>query len=330
MASLDEAVVRDALVAAIPELRSGAWRLRSWEAVAIERPRRKTVVFVRVAYTDRDRRRFARLVAKFYGYDRGAPALAALRRLREAGFRPPARYRVPRPYGYSAARGVLVEAAADGDTWADHLLEPASALADASARAAAWLIRLQRVALRPPRADPGVLAAAAQHQAEAVAALYPAQGARVAALGRHAASLLRAAAGRPVPSHGDFIPKNVVLTRTLTTVVDLDTFALREPAFDAGSAVGHLLVTSWRHTGGFAAGARGGLAFWRRYRRERSATWPRVAAHVCRMLLQGLHYELCTRRSGDLALLRAWSDAIEATLARTDTAPLEELCTRDR
>jgi aminoglycoside phosphotransferase (APT) family kinase protein len=107
---------------------------------------------------------------------------------------------------------------------------------------------------------------------------------------------------------------NIFLTPTLTTVIDFDTFALREPAFDVGYAIGQLLIMSYFQTGAFARGAEAAVAFWNYYQTSGRAAWDRVAVQIARTFLQSLHYELYTLRNNRLELLDLWTNLMETWL----------------
>jgi aminoglycoside phosphotransferase (APT) family kinase protein len=267
----------------------------------------------------------ADLVAKVYGSDRGAHALRALQQLWTAGFRPPSRYRVPCPYGYSPERGTLWQAFAPGTAWADLLWGEPWTLSEASARAAAWLLQLQQAPVQAEARGPDHAAATARRLAGELATAFPWQAARLEALAERLIAPLQSEALPLVPSHGDYHPKNIFLTRELATVIDFDTFGLREAAFDVGYATGQLLIMSCFRLGTLAPGAQAALAFWRNYELGGQATWERVAVHVARTFFQSLHYELCVLRNNRLDLLKLWTDQIEQWLASDWLATLEEI-----
>ncbi len=314
----------------IPELSSGAWRLRSCRITEVRKQRRKRIVFYRLSYLDGAGRpaRSAEIVAKVYGSDRGAKAHGVLRQLWDAGFRPPAWYRVPRPYGYSPERGTLLQESVRGTAWADRLQDGGISLRRASARAAAWLLLLQR---RPVTGEVypwrDGLAAAQRFTAE-LSLAYPRFASRLQALTQRLTPRLNAQDVPLVPSHGDYHAKNVFLSNGLTTVMDFDTFGLREAAFDVGYAIGQMLIMSRLRLGRLAPGAEAAAAFWRRYRRGGQAVWTRVAAHVARTFLQSLHFELCTLHNNRVELLDMWPHLMEEWLDSHGPGTLEDIIRR--
>ena len=324
---------REVLRQTIPEFHSGAWRLVSYELTGVWKTLGKYVVVCRISYRNgtSPHTLSADIAAKLYRRDHGARGLRALRWLWEAGFRPPARYRVPRPFGYSPERRALLQAFAPGTPWADFLWSDPRGLSQVSARAADWLLRLQQTALQAEAEGPEHDAARVQRYARKLAARFPRCAQALAALAERLIPSLQSQDLPLVPSHGDYHPGNVLLTSKSTTVIDHDHFGLREAAFDAGYAIGQLLIMSYFRTGDFAMGARAASGFWRRYALEGKATWRRVAIHVARTFLQSLHYELCVllkNRDNRVELLDLWPRFSEQWLESNGPATLENLVRR--
>ena len=290
----------------------------------VERPPTR-ILFYRVGYDQRgDRRaRSVEIVAKLYGDHTGTRAIASLRQLRQAGFRPPAPHQVPRPYGYSAARKALLQARAPGVVWADVLRHDPSSLAAASAEAASWLIRLQRCPTRTGfESQPGDLPAVARCAQELMSA-FPRHASRLRPLTERLLSRLGSEGTALVPAHGDFHPENVFVAPGTITVIDFDRLGLREPAFDVGYALGQLLAMSYISLGDMAPGARAASDFWQRYEGEGEARWSRVAVHAARGMLQSLYWELCALPHSRTELLELWPELIEEWLRSDGPATLE-------
>jgi aminoglycoside phosphotransferase (APT) family kinase protein len=314
----------------IPELRSGAWRLLSYEVTGVRKKRGGYIVKCRIYYRNGTGPQIttAAIVAKADKRTDGARALEILQQLWEAGFRPPARHRVPRPYGYWPEQRTLFQALAPGAPWADFFHRSPRALCVASARAAEWLLQLQRVSLRAELKDRDSDAGLVRRQLEDLASSFPHHAARLEALAARALPLLQPDSIALVPSHGDYHPNNVLITPRYTSVIDVDFFGLQEAAFDVGYAIGQLLIMSYFRTGDFAAGARAAGAFWRRYEPGGCARWPRVAVHIARTFVQSLHYELCVLledRENRVHLLDLWTDLSERWLESDGPAILEDL-----
>ncbi len=317
----------EVLARTIPEVSAGAWRLLSCQVTEVRKQRRKRIAFCLISYQNgADRRvKTTEIVAKFYGSDRGTKALGALQQLWEAGFRPPARYCVPRPYGYLPEQGALLQANAPGATWASFLRGDERALAAVSAQAGAWLVQLQRSPVSAEAKSWKSDVDSAQRFAQELASSFPEHASRLEPVAEQFIQALRAEGIPQLPSHGDYHPKNVFLTPRLTTVIDFDTMGLREAAFDVGYAIGQLLIMSYFQLGDFAPGASAALAFWRRYQVGGPVTWTRVAVQVARTFLQSLHYELCTLRNNRVELLDPWLDLIEEWLHSDGPTTLERL-----
>jgi len=318
---------RRVLARTIPEVSAGAWRLLSCQVAELRKQRRKRIVFCLISYQNRvdGRVRTTEIVAKIYGSDRGAKALGALQQLWEAGFRPPARYRVPQPYAYLPEQGTLLQANAPGATWASFLRGDEPALAAVSARAGAWLVQLQRSSVSAEAKSWTGDVATAQRLAQELASTFPQHASRLEPVAERLIQILRAEGIPLMPAHGDYHPENVVLTPRLTTVIDFDAVGLREAAFDVGYAIGQLLIMSYFQIGDFAPGASAALAFWRGYKVGGQATWTRVAVQVARTFLQSLHYELCTLRNNRVELLGLWPDLMEEWLNSDGPTTLEDL-----
>jgi len=326
----DSRTVSRLLSETITELSTGEWRLRECGVVDVRRKMRKVIAAYDLSFVDGEGRlRTESLIAKVYGTDRGRRGHEALRLLWAAGFRAPARFRVPRPYGYSARRTALVQERAIGMPWADHLGGATRSLRRASQEAARWLLCLQRARVAWDAKDGDTRDAGRKHstaprRAEEIAEAYPRHAAWLEPLGDWLASQLEPAALPPVPSHGDFHPKNVFLDPGRVTVIDFDTFGWREPAFDVGYAMGQLLVMSKLRLGDLGPGTEAAGAFYRQYRRGCFIDWQRVALHIARTLVQSLHYELCVlRRSDRSALLWLWRSLIDDALASDEVEVFE-------
>jgi hypothetical protein len=305
-----------ALRAGVPAIASGALNVRSLRVQGVGKQRGKRIVAYQVGLEEAATgvTRVEAVIGKFYGRERGAHADAALRALWAAGFRPPARCVVPRPYGHSTEYGVLLQGRVAGRDWADHLGGPQAALARASAGAAAWLAALHATPLRPPPAPPARDAVAVRRFAAELGAVFPGH-AGLDALAERVAERLLTDATAPAPTHGDFHPKNVFLDGHRVAVIDFDTFAAREPAWDLGYAVGQLLCMSRFRHGSFEPGLAAAVAFLDAYASRKAAPpWRRVATFIARTLLQSLHFELYTLANGRLELLELWPALIEDAL----------------
>ncbi len=317
------------MIQTIPELRAGTWRLISYQVTEVREESVNRIVFLRMLYEDlrNQSTKSIEVVAKVYAVECGLHALEALQKLWNTGFQAPSRYRVTRPKGYSLEQGTLFQAKAPGVPWADLLGGDETAMSEASARAAAWLIRLQKSAL-PDIVNSGHeegYGALVRRVTQELISTYPRHLSRLQPAAERLVTLLPSDAITLVPSHGDFHPENVFLTSDHKTVIDFDRFGLREAAYDVGYAMGQLLFMSYIRLGDFAPGAQAALAFWRHYSLEGCASWTRVAVQVARLLFQSLHYELCILRSNPPGILERVPKLIEDWFAGDGLATLEEL-----
>jgi Phosphotransferase enzyme family len=311
----------------VPEIASGALNVRSLRVLRVSKQRAKRIVAYQIGLEDASTGviRVEPVIGKFYGRDRAGHADVALHALWAAGFRPPARCVVPRPYGHSNKHGVLLQGPVDGRDWADHLGGSRASLARASAAAAAWLAQLHATPSRPPPALPAGDAADVRRFAAELGAVFPAH-AGLHELAERVAERLLADPGATAPAHGDFHPKNVFLAGGRVAVIDFDTFAAREPAWDLGYAVGQLLCMSRFRHGTFEPGLAAAAAFLDAYAARLAAPpWPRVATFVARTLLQSLHFELYTLANGRFELLELWPALIEDALDSDEPGALAHL-----
>jgi thiamine kinase-like enzyme len=187
-------------------------------------------------------------------------------------------------------------------------------LATASARAADWLLQLQEWKLDGEPKNPEGAIESVQRWSQELTVAFPEHAGRLESVAERLVLALQDDGIPLVPSHGDYHPMNIFLTLTLTTVIDFDTFALREAAFDVGYAIGQLLIMSYFQTGAFDQGAKSAIAFWDHYRTRGQALWSRVAVHIARTFFQSLHYELYTLHNNRIELLHLWMDLMEAWL----------------
>jgi phosphotransferase family enzyme len=325
----DEGYARRLLSACVPEIASGDWHVLSCQVTDIRGGRRKPVALYALTYRNGTEAstRTDQVVAKVYRAkkDRAGSAHEALRTLWEAGFRPPARFRVPRPYGYSARRSASVQEEVRGTPWADFLHAEPGSLARASSRSAAWLSRLQRSGVVARPYEVGEEVGEAERYVRELTRRYPALGPRLKALLERLGPRLEAEELPLVPSHGDFHPKNILLTDGLTTVIDFDSFGMREAAHDVGYVMGQILIMSHFRLKDVAPGAEAAIAFWERYQKDGPAPWSRVAVHMSRTYLRILHYVLCALDTERPELLELWPPLMEYWLESDGSDAIEDL-----
>ncbi|MFN2558036.1 MAG: phosphotransferase family protein [Nitriliruptorales bacterium] len=281
----------------------------------------KRMAFVGLAVREGDgHERRSEIVLKHDRRQRAGTVSRVLRQLRDAGLRPPAHFRVPEPLGVSTDGLLLVQEWVAGVPWADAL---GSQKADAaSVRAAGWLVTLQSLPVSAAVCD-AHLGSIRRYERE-LAAAHPSEAPAIRQLAARLLDSLGSGPEPAVPSHGDLHPKNLLIDGEVVTAVDFDTFALREPAFDVGYAIGELLIMSLLRLGEVAAGFTAAADFWLSYReRGGTAGRERVALHVGRTFLQSLHYELCVLRNSRNELLRRWLELAREWMDGDGLTPLE-------
>lgn len=278
-------------------------------------------------------RRGLSVIAKQYASERGAYAFRAMRWLEGQGFRPPSRLRIARPLAYDPARLLLLQEKAKGAELASALRGELSALAMQCQAAAGWLVKLHesdgdgfnRPAVSAVRSI--------RRRRREVAIAYPAYKARLYDVGGRLMQEIRASRhGAAAPTHGDYHLKNVFIDGRHVTVIDLDHFALREPATDVGYFVGQLAIVGYLRHGSFAVVLSAMSAFLDAYGDGVAGPppWRRVAAHVSRTFIQSLHYELCVLRNERTDLLDPWLDQAEAWLESTQPSDVPQLLASPR
>lgn len=223
--------------------------------------------------------------------------------------------RMMRTLGVSAD-GTLVAENVPGRAWEEYLCSPASTrLAGAVAR---FLVAIQASgAALDPGVDPLPETEREVGELRTLACALPSLGGSVAELEAALLPALSAGTrGSLLPAHGDFHPKNVIVSRAgsragsqaTVVAVDLDDAGLQEPALDIGYAVAHV-VASMSHLGcsrGRSAAAAARL--WDEYRRAGGAAPDeRIAVQAARAFVQLLHFELIGFGGGSLGSLEAWS-----------------------
>ena len=308
--AMPEDELRALLARAVPEVAAGVWTLT--EATALLTLPRGSQRFTScvVSWQDHahDRSGAAELVVKEDRKRVPRWADRAARTLVAAGFGPGSRSQVAAPFGVCEP-GVLISERANGLSLLATLLAAPTpgAAAVAAERAAAWLLDLQGVPLDLPGSDRRGLPGALPQLVELAAVLGPRQGRRLADLARRLQAPPGGAGGDLVSSHGDLHPANLFVTGGAIVAIDLDTVAAREPAYDVGYAVCHLLVTPLLAGAPLEHGVAAAARFWDVYRRGGgTATDERIALQAARAFVQSLHFELVTYATGRTDLAELW------------------------
>lgn len=301
-----------AVLAGIPEIRDGRWIGEHLELPHVVRHHGTTLYFGRLTCRLPDDRpeQVIEIVVKVSTPPLALAEFNGLERLWAAGFHAPSPYRVPKVLGLAERHGAIVMEWVRGQPWIESLADDPRR-DTVAARVADWLLALQscgsRVDLEPSsdrhdRIEP---------MAEELAVLAPASAAHLKRLGMRLNESLRLG-GPPVPSHGDFHPKNVYYDSSSVTAIDCERVTVQEAASDVGWAIGQLPVMSYFRLGALAPGAAAAWSFWNRYSAEGQATWDRVRVHVARTFLEALYYTAVVLRSPASVPINRWIDLIDA------------------
>jgi thiamine kinase-like enzyme len=212
-------------------------------------------------------------------------AFASLRKLWDAGMRPPSRYTVTEPLAWIAEHSLLVQERAPGVSMLD-VLERREDIVAHARDAAAWLRCLWSL-----RVEADIVHFEADDVARRAAALSRAiSDERIEEMARRVADVLSTAPAEHVPSHGDFHPLNVFVSPDRVTAIDLDTFACRERELDVAYFLAQLANFGLQVHGTFAGTQAARDAF---LEACGPVNEPRVAAHMAWTLLGSLHYDAC-------------------------------------
>ena len=272
------------------------------------------------------------LVLKQYSDDRGAWTRRWLQQLAEEGFAPPAKFAVTRERGWSASHRTLVTDLADGKNWVHWLQAPPAGRDTAAVAAADWLVRLQSLQVTLPDRTAHRAGDELCRQSGLLADRYPLDARRLLQIREAVHRCLyhprRAPVAGLVASHGDLHPENLFISGggpPAVTAIDVDTAGLRRASYDVGYALAQLLIVSWMRTGSFRAGVSVALTFWDRWTGRGGTDAEAVPAEAARALVQSLHFELITYRTGRADLVQRWLGIAEAMLDNGVRGALESL-----
>ncbi len=261
---------------------------------------------------------------KQYPDNRGLATNLWLDRLGRAGMATPERFRVTAPIGWSPLHKTQIARVATGRPWSRWFRSEPTAAGGAVGE---WLIALQNLTVDLADRTGYRSVAGMRKETHRLAARYPGwESELLGVLASVEARLANTTASTPlVPSHGDLHPNNLHISdhpSPIVTALDLDTAGLRRPSYDVGYAIAMVLVSSWMHTRSLAPGAATASALWRTWS-PTGTDAPAVPAEIARALVQSLHFELVTYRTGNDALLPLWLQLATTAL----DAGVEELLT---
>jgi hypothetical protein len=249
-----------------------------WRIVSSRRKLAKTLFEY-----EEDGRRYTGKVSKTQG---AAGTYSLMKRVWDAGMKPPSPYRIVEPVAWLPERLLLIQAKAEGTSILDLVKARDPRAEESVEKAGGWLHAMQSLAVDLPPARPltDVLQRCARELGEP----------RASAVLDRIAERLEAHA--TVPAHGDFHPLNLYVTDAAVTAIDLDTLGMREPAFDVAWFASQLAIMGHHAFGTFAA-----TADLRRRFRECAPAVPedRFQLHLRFAILRSLHYDFCILRVKD-------------------------------
>jgi hypothetical protein len=263
-------------------------------------------------------------IGKIYRSDRGRGHFQALQSLRSAGFCPPSSLTVVHPVVYLDAHCLLLQEKAPGRPLADILSEGDTIAEKALSQAGLWLATLHGKVVASDTRIKRIAANVARYGGE-LAAVLPAEAARLERLMSRALLALLQPDLKLVPSHGDFHSKNVYVTDdSRVTLIDLDTFGGLEPAADVAYFLAQSAIIGYHRHGSFAVSRQHRDWFLCCYL---SAAPPvphdRLAVHMGITFLQSLHYELCVLHTENFVIVEPWLNSIERFLLDGDVIVLD-------
>lgn len=253
------------------------------------------------------------VIGKGYAGGDGAATFEILRELWHKGFGADRRLTISEPIGYVPAPGLLLQDRAPGKGLHRDLGDPARAI-DKVRRAAEWLAKLHSMHVARAAALPlSDEEERVRRYGRDLGRLFPGLARRIDRIaGRVTSSLKALGAHRPVPTHGDFQPKNIHAAGDRITVFDFDRFALSHPARDLGHFIGQCLAMSHERTGSFHEIAPWNAAFLDEYaRRARRDGLSALPVFVPRTFLEILHFKLCVYPARDPSFLPVWLEECE-------------------
>jgi hypothetical protein len=216
------------------------------------------------------------------------------------------------PVAFFPEKHLLLQEKAPGTQLLDKIRSGSATDSDAR-RAAAWLLCLQSLHL--PELTPGKPGNLDRVRNELPSAI-PAYAARIQRLLEYVSNRQQAP-GRLLPSHGDFHPMNVYLTDGQVTAIDLDTVALREPAYDVAYFMAQSAIMGYLVCHSFSATDDLRLAMLSEYAENAPDRLEveRVGVHIAFAFLRSLHYDFCILHTNPQGLVEPFLSAAERSIA---------------
>lgn len=258
----------------------------------------------------------ATVVSKGYYRGDGAATFAAMEYLWSAGFGDDARLTISQPLAYLPIPCLLLQTMAAGPSLYRFIDEPPTG-ARAVKMTGRWLAKLHNTAPGDgPLLDRARETARLATFRDALVGACPTFSSRIRSLSDRVAVDLEDTDAPLVPTHGDFQPKNVHISRGRVTVIDFDRFAVAEPVRDVGHFVAQSMTMSYVRTGSFAAIEEWNRIFLEAYALNAPAhALCGLAVATVRSMLEILYYKLVVRPVRDASFLAAWLDECDRCLS---------------
>ena len=307
---VDEPVSTGDLRQVLSSAAGDGWRVTHCDGSVLQASRQRPVLRYRVSYQQADSTVSVLKIVIGKGYYRGdgATTFELMRRLWSDGFSEESPLRIPQPIAWIPQTKFLLQGRATGHALYDHLPAPEDGIARVRA-AGRWLAKLHGTDVGaassplPPRFEADKLTVYSTALAEG----YPRLGKQVQDITAAVVGALTGTDNGPmVPTHGDYQPKNIYVTRRQTTVIDFDRHALAPPARDLAHFIGQCMTMSWVRTGSFDRIAPWNDAFLRAYTRRRGDGLELLPAYLARTFLEILYYKLVVKPVADPSFAPAW------------------------
>jgi hypothetical protein len=295
-------------------LSSNGWRVEGCRAQVLQASRSRPVLRYHVDYVDHGTKRSVEkiVIGKAYYRGEGTRTYDVMRELWLSGFADDPDLRIAEPLAWVPELELLLQAPAPGHALYERLNDPDGALDEVRATGR-WLAKLHATpggTIEPLPADHETRKLTT-YSAE-LAKVLPGSAVRIAALTASVLEALSAAEfAAPVPTHGDYQPKNIYVADGLVTVIDWDRVALAHPARDLGHFLGQSMTMSFSRTGSFAAIAAWNEAFLDGYRQGGATVDAALPAYLARTFLEILYYKLVVKPVKDPSFVPAWLDECE-------------------
>jgi phosphotransferase family enzyme len=217
--------------------------IRDFEATVLRRYLRKTVIQYTLKLNDSTEKRYIGFHRESDG--KFARAFAILKLLRSNGFDDSDEFRVPKPILYAPSLSLLLLERAEGETL-NAIMEDHKVNSKPSVKASArWLSKLHRTKVSMSRFNsPSDQAALAQRYKEALVRIFPQYSKRILSITQKLAQKRRQFGRTPArPIHGDYHPKNIIVSPTSVTAIDFEEACMGDPAYDLGYFIAQTRMT---------------------------------------------------------------------------------------